>query len=275
MVAIGLLAGFFARCWTRATDGQRRFVWKFAGVTVGAYALHLFTLLRSDLSHLSAPSFLLPPFLLMLPLFAWQCVRPGLGRGVLLAISVALVVEAAIVGRAEIGRRMAELGTVLSDSAEVLDVYRALRGARDQPDGIAARYSPLPQYQAAFRNHQAFGELQELIGLLRDRLQGRPVELEFPRLDGLVNYPELLYFFGEFRSVSGITAKEGSVWLKSDEDAWIAKVLASKTACVFFDSRTLDGRLFEAWKESSKDPAAVVTQPIVGKRSYGMLSCRS
>jgi hypothetical protein len=54
-------------------------------VTVGAYALHLFTLLRSDLSHLSGPSFLLPLFLLMLPLFAWQCVRPGLGRGALLS----------------------------------------------------------------------------------------------------------------------------------------------------------------------------------------------
>ena len=111
MLSIGLLAGFLARRWTSASDGQRRFVWKFAGVTVGAYALHLFTLLRSDLSHLAGPSFLLPLFLLMLPLFAWQCVKPGLGRGVLLAVSVALVVEAGIVGRAELGRRVAGFGT--------------------------------------------------------------------------------------------------------------------------------------------------------------------
>ena len=130
---------------------------------------------------------------------------------------------------------MAGFGTAWRDSAAVLDIYRALWSARDQPSGIASRYSPIPQYQVAFRNHKAYGELEELVGLLRDRLQGRPVELVFPAFDGLALYPELLYFFGEFRSVSGITAKESSVWLKSDDDAWIAKVLASRTACVFFD----------------------------------------
>ena len=275
MLSIGLLAGFLVRRWTSASDGQRRFVWKFAGVTVGAYALHLFTLLRSDLSHLAGPSFLLPLFLLMLPVFAWQCVRPGLGRGVLLAVSMALVVEAAIVGSVELGRRVAGFGTIWSDSVAVLDVYRTLGSARDEPSGIASRYSPIPQYQVAFRNHKAYGELEELIGLLRDRLQGRPVELVFPAFDGLALYPELLYFFGEFRSVSGITAKESSVWLKSDDDAWIAKVLASRTACVFFDSRSLYSRMFEAWQRSAQDPTAVVTQPIVGKRNYGVLSCKT
>ena len=273
--SMGLLAGFLARRWTSASDRQRRFVWKFAGVTVGAYALQLFTLLRSDLSHLAGPSFLLPLFLLMLPVFAWQCVRPGLGRGALLAVSVALVVEAAIVGRAELGRRVVGLGTARRDSVVVLDVYRALWSARGQPTGIVSRYSPIPRYQSAFRNHKAYGELEELVGLLRDRLQGRRVELVFPAFDGLALYPELLYFFGEFRSVSGITAKESSVWLKSDEDAWIAKVLASGTACVFFDSRSLYSRMFEAWKQSAKDPAALVMQPIVGKRDYGVLSCKA
>jgi hypothetical protein len=109
--------------------------------------------------------------------------------------------------------------------------------------------------------------------LLRDRLQGRPVELVFPAFDGLALYPELLYFFGEFRSVSGITAKESSVWLKSDEDAWIAKILASGTSCVFFDSRSLYSRAFQAWQHL--DAATVVTQPIVGKRNYGVLSCKA
>jgi hypothetical protein len=273
MLSIGLLAGFLARRWTSASDGQRRFVWKFAGVTVGAYALHLFTLLRSDLSHLAGPSFLLPLFLLMLPVFAWQCVRPGLGRGVLLAVSVALVVEAGIVGRAELGRRVAGFGTAWRDSAAVVDVYRALWSARDQPTDSVSRYSPIPQYQVAFRNHKAYGELEELVGLLRDRLQGRPVELVFPAFDGLALYPELLYFFGEFRSISGITAKESSVWLKSDDDAWIAKILASGTSCVFFDSRSLYSRAFQAWQHL--DPATVVTQPIVGKRNYGVLSCKA
>ena len=211
----------------------------------------------------------------MLPVFAWQCVRPGLGRGVLLAVSMALVVEAAIVGRAELGRRTAGVGTAWRDSAAVFDVYRALWSALDQPSGIASRYSPIAQYQVAFRNHKVFGELEELVGLLRDRLQGRPVELVFPMFDGLLIYPELLYFFGEFRSISGIAAKESSVWLKSDEDAWIARVLASGTACVFFDSRSLYSRLFQAWQHSAKDPAAIVTQPIVGRRNYGVLSCKA
>ena len=272
MLSIGLLAGFLGRRWNSASDSQRQFVWKFAGVTVGAYALHLFTLLRSDLSHLAGPSFLLPLFLLMLPPFAWQCLGPGLERGVLLAVSVALVVEAGIVGRTELGRRVEGSGTAWG-SAAVLDVYRALWSARDQPTGIASRYSPIPQYQVAFRNYKAFGELEELVGLLRERLQGRPVELVFPAFDGLALYPELLYFFGEFRSVSGITAKESSVSrLKSDNDAWIAKVLASGTSCVFFNSRSLYSRMFEAWKHL--DPATVVTQPIVGKRNYGVLSCK-
>ena len=183
--------------------------------------------------------------------------------------------EAAIVGRAELGRRMAGVGTAWRDSAAVLDVYHALWSARDQPSGIASRYSPIPQYQVAFCNHKVFGELEELVGLLRDRLQGRPVELVFPMFDGLLIYPELLYFFGEFRSISGIAAKESSVWLKSDEDAWIARVLASGTACVFFNSRSLYSRLFQAWQHSAKDPAAIVTQPIVGRRNYGVLSCKA
>jgi hypothetical protein len=33
--------------------------------------------------------------------------------------------------------------------------------------------------------------------------------------------------------------------------------------------------MFEAWQRSAQDPAAVVTQPIVGKRNYGVLSCKA
>jgi hypothetical protein len=275
MLSIGLLAGFLARRWTSASDGQRRFVWKFAGVTVGAYALHLFTLLRSDLSHLAGPSFLLPLFLLMLPVFAWRCIGPGPGRGILLAVSVGLILEAAVVGRAEVGRRMAGPGAAWSASMAAVDIYRELRNAGDQSSGPAARYSPIAKYQVAFRTHEDFGELAELSGLLHDRLHGRSVELVFPKLDDLVTDPEVLYFFGDFRSVSGITSQKGSIWLKSDEDAWIDKILKAKEACVFFDARYPDGRVHEAWNELvKKDPAAIVTQPIIGKRNYGVLSCR-
>ena len=110
MVVIGLLAGYLGRSWQAASGDQRQFVWKFAGVTLGAYVLHLFALLRSDLSHLAGPSYLLPLFLLALPVFAWRCLRPGLGRGLLLLVSVALIAEAAIAGRSELVRHAAAAG---------------------------------------------------------------------------------------------------------------------------------------------------------------------
>ena len=55
-----------------------------------------------------------------------------------------------------------------------LGVYRALSAAEGRPLDTASRYSPIPRYQAAFRNTPAFAELEELAGLLRDKLQGRP-----------------------------------------------------------------------------------------------------
>ena len=79
MVVIGLLAGYLGRSWQAASGGQRQLVWKFAGVTLGAYVLHLFALLRSEVSHLAGPSYLLPLFLMALPVFAWRCLRPASG----------------------------------------------------------------------------------------------------------------------------------------------------------------------------------------------------
>ena len=135
------------------------------------------------------------------------------------------------------------------------------------------RYSPIPRYQAAFRNTPSFAELEELAGLLRDKLQGRPVELILPTPDDPMNDPELLYFFGGFRSVSGITSPRGSIWTKADREAWIAKVLRAKNACVFFDSRSLDGPLFRAWNDASRN-GVVSNEEIVGRRPYGVLSCK-
>jgi hypothetical protein len=273
MLAVGLVAGFLARSWNAAGAGRRRFAWKFAGVAAGAYVLHLFALLRSDLSHLAAPSYLLPLFLLALPVFAWRCLAPGLGRGALLLVSAAVIADAAIAGRPEIGRRIEALAEVPRDSAAALDVYRALLAARDRPLDVAARYSPIPRYQAAFRNHPSFAELQELAGLLRERLHGRPVELVLPTPDDPMTDPELLYFFGGLRSITGITSPRGSLWLRSDEDAWIDRILASRNACVFFDSRSLDGRLYRAWTDAARN-GAVTTEPIAGRRAYGVLSCK-
>lgn len=273
MVVIGLLAGYLGRSWQAASGAQRQFVWKFAGVAVGAYVLHLFALLRSDLSHLAGPSYLLPLLLLALPVFAWRCLRPGLGRGLLLLVSVALIADAAIAGRPALVRHAEAAGNAWKDTIAARDVYRALRAAEGQPLDAASRYSPIPRYQAAFRNAPSFAELEELAGLLRDKLQGRPVELVLPTPDDPMNDPELLYFFGGFRSVSGITSPRGSIWTKADRDAWIAKVLKAKNACVFFDSRSLDGPLFRAWSDVSRN-GAVSNEPIAGRRQYGVLSCK-
>jgi hypothetical protein len=273
MVVIGVLAGHLGRSWRSASGEQRQFVWKFAGVTVGAYVLHLFALLRSDLSHLEGPSFLLPLLLLALPVFAWRCLRPGLGRGLLLLFSIALIAEAAIVGRSDLVRHVEAAGVVWKDSMEAREIYRALDAADGHPLDTAARHSPIPRYQAAFRNTPSFAELEELSGLLHDKLKGRPVELALPIGDDPMNDPELLYFFGGFRSVSGITSPRSLIWTKADRDAWIAKVLGAKNACVFFDSRSLDSPLFKAWNDTTRN-GVVSNEPIVGRREYGVLSCK-
>ena len=174
MVVIGLLARYLGRSWQAASGVQRQFVWKFAGVAVGAYVLHLFALLRSDLSHLAGPSYLLPLFLLALPVFAWRCLRPGLGRGLLLLLAVALIADAAITGRSELVRHAQAASNAWKDSTAAREVYRALRAAAGQPLDAASRYSPIARYQAVFRNAPSFAELEELTGRLRDKLQGRP-----------------------------------------------------------------------------------------------------
>lgn len=273
MVAVGLLARFLARSWSNASMDGRGFAWKFAGVALGAYVLHLFALLRSDLSHLAGPSFLLPLFLLALPVFAWRCVPPGLGRGLLLLVSLAVIVDGAVAGRTEAGRRIEALINVADDSTTAVDVYRALRAARDQPLDVASRYSPIAEYQAAFRDRPSFTELEELSRLLHEKLRGRRVELVLPTPDDPMNDPELLYFFGGFRSITGVTSPRGSLWLRSDEDAWIDRILRSRNTCVFFDTRSLDSRLFRAWNDAARN-GAVTKEPIEGSRSYGVLSCR-
>lgn len=274
MVAVALLAGFLGRSWFTATEKDRQFVWKFAGVAVGAYVLHLFTLMRSDVSHLSGPSILLPLFLVMLPLFIWRCVKPGAMRGALLVVSVGLLLEAAIAGRSEIARKLDEVRTAWSDSTEVLRTYDTLRASRDKGSDLATRYSPLPRFQPAFRNHRDFGETRELFELLRDRLQGRQVEIGFHKLNELIDHREVFYFFGGFRSISGLTSPTSSIWLRSEENAWIDKVVNTRAACVFFEPNG-DSKLLAAWQKSVRPPDKVVSEPIAGKRLYGILSCKT
>ena len=274
LLALGCLAAFLGRRWASADAGTREFCGKFAGVAVGAFVLHLFSLLRSDTSHLAGPSFLLPLFLLMLPLFFWRCLAPGKTRTALTVVSLAVIAEALVSGRPEVERRMAGLGGTWRDTAAVLDLYGELRSHQGERSDLAGLYSPLPRVQVAFRNQSAFAEANEFFGLLRDRLKGRPVELGSYKFDDLVAHPDTAYFLGGLRSLSGITSPKNSLWLRSEQEAWIARVAGTRSGCLFFDANS-NRQLVDAWMRSVKSPQTMTLEPIAGRREYGILACKS
>ena len=273
LLAIGLLAAFLGRRWRTADEPTRAFCAKFAGVAVGAFVLHLFSLLRSDTSHLAGPSFLLGLFLLMLPVYLWRCLAPGRARTVLMVMSVAIIAEVLVSGRLEVERRVAGLGGVWRDSRAALDLYDELRSHRSDVSDLAGLYSPLPRVQAAFRNHPDFAEVDEFFGLLRDRLKGRAVELGSYRFDDLVAHPDAAYFLGGLRSLSGITSPKNSLWLRSEQEAWIARVAGMRSGCLFFNAAS-NQQLVDAWMRSLKPPQTMEIEPIAGRREYGTLACK-
>ena len=136
MVAVALLAKFLGRHWYASTERRRQFVWKFAGVAIAAFVLHMFTLLRSDSTHLNGPSFLLPLFLLVLPLFAWRCLEPGLTRGALLIISAGIVLQAVAGGGFAVSQKVTGIGTVWAASTSALEDYRELRAFKSQSPNL-------------------------------------------------------------------------------------------------------------------------------------------
>lgn len=273
VLGVGLLGAFLARRWSFADEEARRLAWKFGGVTIGAAVLHLFTLLRADLSHLSGPSFLLPLFLLMLPVFLWRCTPQGAWRTVLLVVSICIVAEAAIVAHAGFLARGRGLGNAWSGTIAARDIYRDLRSHRGEALDLVSRYSPIPRFQSAFRNHPNFAEANDLFEQLEARLKGRRVEMGFHKFDDLIGQPDSFYFFGGFRSVSGITSPMTSIWLRSDEDAWIARLVASPDACVFFEPDA-KSRLHEAFMKSAVPGTRIVSDNLVGTRLYGTLACK-
>lgn len=273
LLTLGLLAAFLGRKWGAADEQTRTFVRKFAGVLVGAFILHLFALMRADVSHFAGPSFLLPLLLLMLPVFVWRCLGRGAGRTALMAVSLALIVEAAFDGRNNIADRMAGLGATWRDTAATVDLYRELRSHRGRSADLASLYSPIPRYQTAFRNHPDFAEAEAFFRMLRERLQGRPVELGSYKFDDLIAHPDSAYFFGGLRSLSGITSPKNSFWLRSEQEAWIRKVASVPSGCLFFDANS-NKALVEAWMKSVTPPATMTIEPITGKRDYGMLACK-
>ncbi len=273
LVMLGLLAAFLGRKWGGADEKTRTFVRKFAGVLVGAFILHLFALMRADVSHLAGPSFLLPLFLLMLPVFVWRCLGPGLGRTALMALSLALIVEAVVDGGSGAKNRVAGLGATWRDTVASVNLYRELRSHRGQAVDLAALYSPISRYQTAFRNHPDFAEAEEVFRLLRERLQGRPVELGSYKFDDLIAHPDSFYFLGGLRSLSGITSPKNSLWLRSEQEAWIRAVANTRAGCLFFDANS-NKALVEAWMKSVTPPATMVIEQVAGRRDYGTLACK-
>jgi hypothetical protein len=273
MLAVGLLAAFLGRRWKDAIERDSQFVWKFGGVVVGAYVMHLFTLLRSDTTHLSGPSFLLPLFLVMLPWFASRCIASKPLRIAVLLVSVGIIAESLVAGRSDLVRRGTALVNVVEDASEVLRTYRELRSFRGQEPDFAARYSPIERHQAGFTRHADYEEALELFDLLKARLRGRRVEMGFHRFDDLIGQPDSFYFFGGLRSVSGITSPMTSIWLRSEETAWIRKLSSLPGACIFFEPDA-KSRLLEAWTKSARQIEKIVVEEIRGKRLYGTLACK-
>lgn len=274
LLALGLLAAFLGRQWKTADGESREFCVKFAGVAVGAFVLHLFSLLRSDTSHLAGPAFLLGLFLLMLPVFLWRALPPGIARSAVLVLSLAVIAEGVMSARADLEKKLAGLINVPHDTEVALDLYRELRSHRGEALDLAALYSPIPKVQAAFRNHADYAEAVEFFGLLRDRLKGRRVEFGSYRFDDLVAHPDTAYFLGGLRSMSGITSPKNSLWLRSEQNAWIARVAGMSSGCLFLAPDS-NKQLVDAWMRSVLPTQAMVLEPIAGRRDYGILACKS
>jgi hypothetical protein len=275
MLVLGLVARGLARRFASASATDRQFLWKFAGVVAGSYVLHLFTLLRSDLPHLAAPSFLLPLVLIMLPVFAWRFLRPGLGRSALLAFAVALFVEAIVAARPDTGRRVDAIAGAVAVPGDIVRTYAGLFSADDRRQDLAERYSPLGRFQTALRSHADYEESREFFELLHERLKGRRLEVGFYRaFNGLIQGPEAFYFFGGFRSISGMTSPHTGIWLRSEERAWIDRV-ARASGCVFFGMTQREQQpLLEAWKAAAARTPGTTTDEIAGRRLYGTLACK-
>ena len=191
-----------------------------------------------------------------------------------MVVSVAIIAEAAVSGRVEVERRVAGLGDIWRESAAVLDLYGELRSHRSEVPDLSGLYSPLPRFQTAFRKHPDFAEAEEFFRLLSDRLQGRSVELGSYRFDDLVAHPDTAYFLGGLRSLSGITSPKNSLWLRSEQQAWIARVASARSGCLFFDANS-NRQLVDAWMTSVKPPQTMDIAPVTGRREYGILACKS
>ncbi len=276
VVTLVLLARLMSRHFAELDAQTRDFVAKFGGVTVGAYVLLSFGLLRSDAGHLASPALLMPLFIPMLVVFAWRCLGRGPARRALMAYPLAVVVLSTLPQIPRIPQ-IADATTPAAlwrDGTRAVAAYRDLRQARQDPDDLANRYSPLPAYQAQLRRHPDFPATREMFDRLRAALQGRRVELSFYRVNRLIESPELFYFLGGFRSITGITSPMTTLWLRSEEDAWIRSVAAANTGCLFLDVDP-KGYLVAAWRKSLGPGQSLAELPIAGTRDYGSLSCKT
>ena len=64
----------------------------------------------------------------------------------------------------------------------MLDIYRAFGAAAASRRHRVSLFADTA-IPGGVPQHKIFAELEELAGLLRDKLQGRPVELVFPTFD--------------------------------------------------------------------------------------------
>jgi hypothetical protein len=275
VVVITLLGIFFGRNFRNASSAQKDFAMKFAGVAVGAAVLHVFTLLRSDIPHFQGPSFLLPILLLMLPFFFSRLVRQGAVQTVLIVVSAVIIYDSVLSSSpaSRLQSLFSSVTSVVANTRNALAYGGLISRAAPAHLSFVDRYSPLHSLQHGLQNQDGFSEAEEFFDILSRMLSGRPVEIDsFFILNKLLDSPEKIYFFGGYRSVSGITAPVANLWLKSQESAWIKQVVSARTGCVLFDS-VPSGRLYEAWMNAAASEKLSVAM-VEGTRRYGVLSCK-
>lgn len=265
IVVAAILARYLTRRYATADDRARGLAAKFGGVTVGTFVLLSFGLLRSDAAHVASPAFLMPLFLLMFPAFVWHCLDPGFARAGGIASGLILIVAGLFAGEPKLHHVTKTPVALWHDSVRAMATYENLRQARGQPWDFVARYSPLPEYQLAFRKQADFAVTEELFSQVHAAAKGRPVELSFYRLNALISSPELFYFYGGIRSISGIVSPMITLWLRSDEEAWITRVAGAERGCLLVVHTPKD-RLTAAW-----GTRATADQPLSASTT---LSCR-
>jgi hypothetical protein len=265
----------------RATQNFRHEdIARFAGVLFAAAAAHVVTLLRSDYTHLSGPSYLLPTAIMMIAWFGVSHVRNGAARGVVVLVSVMLLATPTWQGLQSLPDR---LKSVLMVGQRTVVASNLLRGfmvpavaSGDPEQYLLNRHSPIPAHQDWLKARKEFPQVVKFIAELRTELRGRRMEHAGVRIFGYD--PELVYFYAGARSISGMSSQSTTMYLQSEETAWIQKVIERSRdgGCLLMSDPPWDppwGRLDKSWIDAATARSQPMTVTKLGDPVLARLVC--